>query len=79
MAEFKPQSYFLRPHFVYFSLGAILAIHILTSFAEVPAGIQLIVNSLACLYIGVLSTSKIRFNKCKIKLLILSNQSIREG
>ena len=57
------QSYFLRPHFVFFSLGAIVFIHLIASVMTSPAFVQLILNSLACVYVGCMANSKIRVNK----------------
>jgi minor histocompatibility antigen H13 len=57
------KSYFLRPHFVFFSLGAIVFVHGIAYAMSSPAFVQLIVNSLACVYVGCMANSKIRVNK----------------
>ncbi|CAD8148513.1 unnamed protein product [Paramecium pentaurelia] len=66
--EFKPLTHFLRPQYVYLSLASLVLIHVLTLLTEVPAGVQLVVQSLACLYIGAMATSKIKYNKQNNKL-----------
>lgn len=38
-AEFKPLTYFLRPHFVYVSLAALLGIHVITLLVPIPASV----------------------------------------
>lgn len=73
--EVKPHTSFLRPQNIYFSLFALLAIHVLTLIGEMPASVQCVINSLACLYIGAMSTSKIRFNKCISNAWFTSHQS----
>ncbi|KAM3140946.1 hypothetical protein pb186bvf_006957 [Paramecium bursaria] len=76
--EFKAPTYFLRPHWVYFSLFFIAVIHVLASLIEVRPGIQLVINSLSCLYVGAMSTSKIKFNKQKNSLEKVEREQTEE-
>lgn len=59
----KPKSHFLRPVLVFTALGSMVLIHLLSWMSSTPAFLQLIVNSLACVYVGCMSSSKIRVNR----------------
>lgn len=63
MTDRKQKTYFLRPHYVYFALASIVTVHVTAYLTSTPAFVQLIVNSLACVYIGSMANSKIKVNK----------------